>query len=228
MDTTKIKAIELVFDWNLWPRHSVNGIDGTNVARMREALRSGFVLPPVIANKADYRIIDGFHRTQAHLDVFGDDAEMDVDLREYDTEAAMFMEAGILNANQGMPMGPKDRAHFILKCRKYKYPWGAIAQALSMDEKRLREFVEKRSAKTESGETIPLPGGAINLGGKDKVLTDVQEHYARHAGGVVPEMYVSMLINALRSDALTIDEKGIRRLKELQELIGRILDECAV
>ena len=36
MGTTRIKAIELVFDWHLWPRHSVNGLDGTNVARMRE------------------------------------------------------------------------------------------------------------------------------------------------------------------------------------------------
>ena len=227
MGTTKIKAIELVFDWNLWPRHSVNGLDATNVARMREALRSGFTLPPVIANKDDYRIIDGFHRTQSHLDVFGDDVEMDVELREYESEAAMFLEAGILNAHQGMPMGPKDRAHFILKCRKYKYPWPAIAKALSMDEKRLRAFVEKRSAKTSSGETIPLPGGAINLGG-GKVLTESQEHYARHTGGVVPEMYVSMLINALKSDALMLDEKGIRRLRELNEIIEQILDGCLV
>lgn len=225
MVTEKIKAIELVYDWNLWPRHSVNGLDGTNVARMREALRSGFPLPPVIANKADYRIIDGFHRTQAHLDAFGDDAEIEVEFRTYDTEAAMFLEAGVLNAHQGMPMGPKDRAHFILRCRKYKYPWGAIAKALCMDEKRLREFVEKRSAKTKTGESIPLPGGAINLGGK--VLTETQEHYARHTGGVVPEMYVSMLINALKSDALMLDEKGIVRLKQLRALIDEVLDGCA-
>jgi len=224
MGTEKIKAIELVFDWNLWPRHSIKGLDKPNVARMREALRSGFHLPPIIANRADYRIIDGFHRTQAHLDVFGDGAEIEAEFRDYDTEAAMFLDAGILNAHQGLPMGPKDRAHFILKCRKYKYPWKLIAEALCMDEKQIKLFVEKRSAKTETGETIPLPGGAVNLGGK--TLTEAQEHYARHASGVVPEMYVAMLINALRGDAFMLTEKGIAKLRQLRDLIDEVLDGC--
>lgn len=228
MGTTTLKAIELVFDWNLWPRHSIGGLDSTNLARMREALRTGFPLPPVIANKKDLRIVDGFHRTRAVLDVCGDEGEIEVDLREYDTEAAMFLDAGILNAHQGMPMGPKDRAHFILKCRKYKFPWPKIAEALHMDEKHLREFVEKRSAKTEGGETIPLPSSAHNLSGK--TLTKDQEHFARHTGGGFsgPEMYITMLLNALKADAFTMSEKTIRRLEELRDLIGKVLDEVKV
>jgi len=225
MGIKKLKAIELVFDWNLWPRQAVQRLDSTNLARMKEALRSGFELPPIIANKKDLRIVDGFHRTKAYLSVLGDDAEMQAELREYKNDAAMFLEAGMLNAYQGLTMSPKDRAHFILKCRKYKIPPAAIAGALRIDRTKMEEFVAKRSAVTKDGETIPLPAGARNLAGKK--LTEVQEHYARTANGCMPEMYASMLINALKADALTLTDNTIGRLKELYNLIELILEEAA-
>ena len=225
MDTTRVKAIELVFDWNIWPRQSVQKLDGTNLARMKEALRSGFALPPIVANKKDLRIVDGFHRTKAYLDVFGDETEMDVYLKEYAKDAEMFLESGVLNNVQGLPLSPKDRAHFIIKCRKLKIPPAAIADALHMDVKRMKEFVEKRSATTEAGEVIPLPAGARNLAGKD--LTTEQEHYARTANGCLPEMYASMLINALNANALMLTENTMNRLQELYNIIERILEEAA-
>jgi len=225
MGIKKIKAIELVFDWNLWPRQAVQKLDSTNVARMKEALRSGFTLPPVIVNKADYRIIDGFHRTKAHLAVFGDDAIMEVELREYKNDAAMFLESGMLNSHQGLPMSPKDRAHFILKCRRFKIPPAAIAEALHMDVKKMKDFVAARSAKISTGEVIPLPAGARNLAGK--TLTVQQEHFAKTANGCIPEMYISMLINALDADACLLTDNTMKRLKELYNIIGLILDEAA-
>ena len=225
MGTTKVKAIELIFDWNLWPRQAVQKLDFTNLARMKVALRSGFALPPIIANKKDLRIIDGFHRTKAHLAVQGDEAEMEVILREYPNDAAMFLDAGTLNAYQGLTMSPKDRAHFILRCRKYKIPPAAVAMALRIDEEKMKEFIAKRSAKTKDGETIPLPAGARNLAGKK--LTDVQEHYARTANGCMPEMYTSMLINALEADAVILNENTMNRLRKLYDIIGLILEEVA-
>ena len=222
MGITKVKAIDLVFDWNLWPRQSAQRLDSTNLARMREALRSGFTLPPVLVSSKDYRIVDGFHRTRAYLDVFGDDVEIDAVLKEYETDAAMFLEAGATNHIHGLPMSPKDRAHFISKCRRFKLPWPAIATALNMNVDTLKTFVEKRTAKTEAGETIPLSRGAEGLAGK--VLTPTQEHYARTANGCMPEMYIAMLINALRAEGVAYTPKTIAKLQELHELIGEILD----
>lgn len=222
MGIKTIKAIELVFDWNLWPRQSAQRLDSTNVAKMREALRSGFPLPPVIVSAKDYRIVDGFHRTQAHLDVFGDDAEIEAILKDYENDAAMFLEAGATNHHHGLPMSPKDRAHFISRCRKYKLPWPAIAEALNMNADTVKEFVKKRTAKTEDGETIPLSRGAESLAGK--TLTQTQEHYARTSNGCIPAMYISMLINALRADGVILTENTINRLRELHQMIGEILD----
>jgi len=225
--TRKVKAIELVFDWNMWPRQSAQRLDSTNIADMRAALRAGFSLPPIVINKKDMRIVDGFHRVRAVLDVFGDDAEIEAIAKEYESDAQMFLEGGALNMhwNHGLKMGPKDRAHFILKCRKLKIPPAAIAEALHIDEKAMRDFVAKRSAKTKDGEVIPLPAGARGLAGKE--LTEVQEHFARTANGCLPEMYISMLLNALNAEAVMLDGKTLSRLRELRDKIDVILDEAA-
>lgn len=89
----------------------------------------------------------------------------------------------------------------------------------------MEEFVAKRSATTKDGEIIPLPAGARNLAGKK--LTEVQEHFARTANGCMPEMYASMLINALKADALTLTDNTIARLRELYNLIELIIEEAA-
>lgn len=225
MDTKKIKAIELTFDWNLWPRQSAQKLDSTNIARMKASLRSGFPLPPVIVNKADLRIVDGFHRTKAYLAVFGDGAEMEVELREYPNEEAMILDAGATNFTHGLPLSPKDRAHFVLKCRRLKIPWPAIASALRIEEKSLKEFIKERTAKTRDGETIALSAGSRNF--KGKILTEVQEHYVRTANGCVPEMHISMLINALKADAMILSKRTRKRLQELNDIIELILEEAA-
>jgi hypothetical protein len=225
MDITKMKAIELVLDWNLWPRQSIGILDSTNLRQMEEALKAGYALPPVIASAKDFRVTDGFHRITAILSVFGEDADIEVFLRDYNNDAEMFLDAGRMNSHHGLPMRPKDRAHFILRARKFKIPPIAIAEVLGMDVKLMKDFICKRSATTEAGEVIPLPAGALNLGGK--TLTQTQEHYARTANGGMPEMYVNMLLNAIRADALLLSDKTIVKLGELRDEIERILSEAA-
>ena len=226
METTKVKAIELVMDWSLWPRQAAQRLDSTNVARMKEALRSGFPLPPVIINKKDYRIVDGFHRTKAVLDVFGDDAEIDAITKDYATEQEMFLEAGATNHHHGLPMGPKDKAHFITRCRKMHIPWPAIADALNMDAKRVQEFVKKRTAKTSTGETIPLSSGAKHMAGM--VLDKAQEHYVRtETGGGGPSMHLSIIINALQSKSIPVNTKSVNQMERLRDLVADWLAEVA-
>lgn len=224
MATTKVKAIELVFDWNLWPRHKTEVLDQTNIRQLREALRVGVRLPPIVVNAKDLRIVDGFHRTRAVLDMYGDEGEIDAELRHYENDNQMYLEAAALN-NHGLKLSPKDRAHFILTAKKRKIPPEAIAVALGMDVKSMKEFIEKRSAKTSAGETIPLPAGALNLAGK--TLTEAQEHYARTANGCMPEMYANMLYNALCADALLLDAKTVKVLQRLYDKIAEFLEEAA-
>lgn len=222
MGIKTIKAISLIPDYNLWPRYGVDSLDSTNVSRMRKALRAGYELPHVIASN-DNRIIDGFHRTRAILDVFGDDAKIKVEFREYQNEGEMLVDAALLNATQGLPMSPKDKAHFILKARKTKVPWPAIAEALKMDPEDVKQFIERRSATTQDGEKIALSYGAKNMAGKQ--LNTVQEHYVRTSNACVPEMYISMLLNALQAEGLIITPKTAKRLSDLRYQIDLTLEE---
>jgi hypothetical protein len=157
--------------------------------------------------------------------VFGDEADMVVELRDYKDDKQMLLEAGALNQH-GLKLSPQDRAHFILNCRKHKIPPAAIAAALGMDPAKMTDFLKRRTAETQNGETIALPGGALNLAGKK--LTREQEHYARHTAGVVPQMYANMLYNALCADALILDEKTVKTLQKLHSKLTEVLDGALV
>jgi hypothetical protein len=185
---------------------------------MREALEAGVTLPPVVVNKEDMRVVDGFHRVTTVLDLYGDDAEIEADVRSYESEGEMFLDAGRYNSKHGLPMSPMDRAHFILRARRMRIPAPAIAQALGMQAEAMKAFIEKRSATVKStGEKIPLAYGAAHLSAEEhgKELNAAQEHYARTADGNAPMFHARTLLKALRADALTLSEKDIEVLREL-------------
>ncbi len=223
----KIKAIECILDWNLWPRRE-GELDSTNLKRMREAMEAGIILPPIIVNKDDMRVVDGFHRVTASLSVFGDDAEIDADVRAYASEQEMFLDAGRFNAIHGLPMSPLDKAHFIIKARRMKIPAPEIAKALGMQADAMKEFLEKRSAIVKStGEKIPLAYGAQHLSTAEngKELNSNQEAYARTATGNAPMMHARMLLKALKADALKLRDSDIELLWDLSAEIAKITED---
>jgi hypothetical protein len=121
-------------------------------------------------------------------------------------------------------MGPKDRAHFISKCRKLKLPWPAIAQALSMDAKSVKDFVARRTAKSQDGKTVILPSSAKQYAGK--TLDSQEEHYVRTEQGYGgPPVHVSILINALKARSVIPNQKAVAAMRELRLLIDSWLAE---
>lgn len=225
MVTKKVKAIDLVLDWNLCPRHEAESLDSTNLKRMKDALVAGIKLPPVVINEKDNRIVDGFHRVKAHLSVYGDEATIIAEIRNFQSEADMFKESARLNNQHGLPLSPRDRAYVINKARKFKIPMPAIAEALGLDPKEAKDFLEKRSAKSQSGETIILSGGSRNLAGK--VLTPNQETYVKACPGTSAQLYARLLLNALKAEAVIFNDKVIESLSELRGEIDKILAEVA-
>lgn len=215
-----VKAVELILDWSLWPRHDAHSTDSTNITRMCEALRAGVTLPPIIVG-SDMRVVDGFHRTKAYLREYGDDVKMKADVRVYESDADMFADAIRYNAINGLPLSPKDRAHAILKARKFKLPMSVIAMALGMSEASMKEFLAKRTATNPDGEKIALSYGASDLAGKQ--LTEKDMKFVDTIGANIPGMHASMLINTLRADSLVLSENTIEKLKELRDLIDRVL-----
>ena len=222
-----MKAIELVFDWNLWPRQSIGTLDATNLSQLRESLRAGYEIPPVVINKADYRIIDGFHRTRAIIDVFGKDADIDVIVNDYKDEKEMVLDSGRLNAFQGLKLSPTDRAHFAAKCKKMKIPVSVIAETLKINKDKFKEWYAGRTAISQkTGETIVLKN-SMRKPFAGKQMTEGQIELNRSSGvGLVINAQLSIIINHFKA-GIVGDEGTIKRLRELIELVTPILDEAS-
>ena len=217
----KMKVLELIADWALWPRWEANDLDSTNISRMKEALRAGMELPPIIADAKSFRIIDGFHRQKSYLSVYGEGVESQVELREYKNEGEMYLDATRMNTIQGLPLSPKDKVHVILVGRRMKLPLAKIAEALGMRKEKAQEFIAKRTATTSTGEKIPLSAGAMKLAGKH--LNKEQEKFARTSNGMQPIVNARLLLNALRANSSPLTQKELDIYIELRdELTDRI------
>jgi len=210
-------AVELVRDWDLWPRFDAAGLDGTNVRQMKEFLRAGGSLPAIIVDRISKRLIDGFHRVAALMAVYGDTVEVEVELRDYKNEKEMFVDAIRLNVSQGLKLSQKDKAHAIVKGLKKKISNKALALVLGMRPEVYADFKKKRTATTEDNETLALSHGASELAGK--MLTKAQEKYARSASGILPIVHGRILLNALRANCMPLSEEDVVILGELRDAI---------
>ena len=217
----KVKALELIKDWALWPRYEANDLDQTNIRRMKEAINAGETLPPVIVDEKSYRIVDGFHRVSAVISLFGEDAEIDAILRRYKNDGEMFLDAALVNTRHGLPLSPKDKVHVILTAKRMKIPIAKVAAALGMTKEVANGLLERRTATTDKGETIPLSAGAMSLAGKK--LTKAQEKFARTANGILPIVNARLLMNALRASSCPLTEKEVEVLIELRSEIDKAL-----
>jgi len=224
----RVKVLELVQDWDLWPRYEAGKLDSTNLRKLCEVLKAGKPFDtPMVVDAKSMRIVDGFHRAKALLTVKGMDAEADVLLVDYKDDIEMRLAAARFAHSGSLQMTPKDIAHFCLRMRRDRVPWPRIAEALSMDPERCRSMIERRSIDTPDGR-------AAVAGGAEELVTRLQEsgkrpnsdqvHYARHADGSVPRMHAWQLLNAVRAyRTIGFDEKTIAVLKELYAAIGEVL-----
>ena len=220
----KVKALTLVVDYNIYPRSGRDVLDATNLSRIKKALKSGIEMDPIIVDRKTRKIVDGVHRHNKYLDVFGEDAEIPVVFRDYKNDMDMFLASAEINNRHGLALSPRDKAYVISRAiATGKVPMGTIAQVLGMDEETTEKFVSKRTAiDGQTGETVVLSGGARNL--KQQTLTKDQVDYAKTAPGVSAQHYATLLLKGLRCGAITLTPHLITVLEDLQKEIDFHVD----
>ena len=109
----------LVLDRDLSPRARLGS---NHVRQLAESLRAGAELPPIVVERQTSRVVDGFHRVEAHRRVYGPEALIDAVEKDYADEAELFEDAMRLNSAHGSRLAPYDQ----LRCV-------AIAERLSID-----------------------------------------------------------------------------------------------
>jgi hypothetical protein len=214
-----MKAVELVLDFDLYPR---GNIDAHNVKNLCNALEAGAELPPIVIDKKSKRVIDGFHRRKAHLQTFGDDAEVAVVEKSYKDDAAMFLDAVRYNGAHGAKLDPFDRARCTIIAERLSIPLDAVAGALNMPVDKLAALHTTRTAKDSGGLTIPIKRTFRHMAGRK--LNKRQESANERSSGMNQVFYANQLIDLIEAKLLDKDdEKLLERLLVLHGLLEELL-----
>ena len=104
--TTRRRLVSgLVLDRELSPRERLGS---NHVRQLAEALRAGATFPPIVVQRGTSRVVDGFHRVEAHRRVYGREALVEVVEKEYVDDGELFLDAVRLNAAHGSRLAPYD------------------------------------------------------------------------------------------------------------------------
>lgn len=212
----KIKVSELLLDYELYPR---DRIEPFNVTQMVEALKAGRELPPIVVDRKSHRVVDGFHRLRAYQKLYGLNAEIPVELKDYEDDSKMFYSAVSLNANHGRQLSSYDRARCIAKAETFKLEPEAISAALNMTLQRIVEMKVERFA-TYKMEPRVLKRTTAHLAGKE--LTDEEAEYNVKAGGMPQSFYINQVIAMLEADTVNWENQKVgNALKKLYDLLDK-------
>jgi len=216
--TQTIKAAFLIEDFELYPRLRV---DDLHVARLAEALLAGQELPPIVADRATLRIVDGFHRRRAYIKAFGPDAEVPVLLKEYPDEKAILLDAIRHNAGHGKRFTAADEVRALLLAERVGLEPAVVANALAIRVEKLTELASQRVA-VSGAEKVVLKPALRHLAGTR--LTPEQELANRHLNGNQASFYARSLIELLESGGIDWGNRVlVERLLKLYQLLGELL-----
>ena len=205
--TTKVKASLLIKDYNLYPRGQINSY---NVQRIKQILEAGYPMPPIVADKTSYRIVDGFHRVTAYQSLFGPDIEIDVVLQKYASEAELFKAAIDLNANHGQALSTYDRVRCLVIGEKLGLTRDDLSGVLKLSRDRADHLLLNRVSL--AGEVLKRT--TEHFAGHD--LDAEQSSYNRRAGGHNQLYYINQVVQLLASDSVDWEKSSVREgLKRL-------------
>lgn len=220
----KLPAVQLVFDFELYPRSDV---DDTHVAHIAEAIRAGTQMPPIIACADSFRIIDGFHRTRAWIRVNGKDAVVEVILKRYRSDRERFIDAMKYNAHHGHNLTTADRARCVLFAEKFHISMEVLAGALSMTTEAVGKLTVNRVGKmrvanaADTAEKVPLKYVVRHM--KGRTMTRAQVEAQKRLGGNNQVFIVNQLITLIESDLLDhANPKLMERLADLRTYLNKM------
>jgi hypothetical protein len=224
MSTVKtLPLTTLVEDFSLYPR---NRVDDTHISDLVRALQAGAELPPIIADAATKRIVDGFHRRRAYLRVLGPEAAAKVELRRYRNEAALFLEAVDLNAHHGRKLDRHDQSRIVLRLRELQVDDRTIALTLHVPEQQVQTLSVRVVYEASTGTPQPIKRGLEHMKGQTVTadqMTVIDSVRSADVGRLALEL--TRLLDAQLADLH--DNTTVVRLQALSTSIAAALHAVA-
>lgn len=206
MSSKAVPLSSLVEDLDaLYPRHA---IDSAHVSALARALQTGAKLPVIVVDKKSLRIIDGLHRKRAYQRVMGPQAEIEVDLRAFASEADMVRAAVELNATHGRRLDAQDMTKCALMLERHGLKREQIALTLHTTEPHVERLLVR--VVVVAGTRLPVkPILWPKEGEKPREVTSVQYEIAQGASGWRTQQTVTQLTRELSGDVLNMEDAAL-------------------
>lgn len=219
----KHKISELVEDFDVYPRGSVDSQHATDIA---SAMESGVSVPPIIIEKKTKRIVDGVHRKRAFGAVFGEDHEVDCIEKSYANDGELVVDAMRYNSAHGRSLTSHDKAKCLLLADKFNIDIELVGQALHMTQTRLGELRAGRIGRVQSAGPIALKRTIGHMSGRE--LTEAQAQANSRLSGMNQSFYANQLITLIENDLIDHANPALRdTLYKLENALKRYLGKEA-
>lgn len=213
-----LPAVELILDYRIYPRQH---IDESNVRAIAASVLAGEKLPPVVADAASKRVIDGFHRVTQALRA-DSEATITVELVEYADEGEMFLDAVARNARHGARLTSYDQSRVVSIADDWQISKEKLAKALAIPLARIDTIRASRTAFGRDGSKVQVKRPLRNLAGT--TLTEAQESANRQSSGWPAAFHAKQLIVLLETDLVDLEEEHTRSaLEKLSEVLAACL-----
>lgn len=211
-----VKAVDLIEDYDLYPRGSV---DATNVTRLVEALETGKELPPILVEAKTLRIVDGFHRKRAAIRHGGEEAVVQIIERKYRSDAELFEEACKYNSSHGVKLNSYDRVRCLQIAERIGLSLNRVAGAMGLSVERCGSLRVDRTATSAAGLSLPIKRTIRHMRGRP--LTERQQEANTKLSGMNQVFYVNQVIELIESELLNTDDQTLMgRIGVLQALLN--------
>ena len=204
------KLSELVLDFDLYPRGSV---DSHHVGEIAQAIEAGATMPPIVIDKKSKRITDGFHRWRAYKQLNDEEFEVECVEKAYKNEGEMLLDAMRFNASHGRALTSHDKAHCLIIAKKFKLSDHLVAQALNLTTGKIGKM---RSTKIGRLGRRPIALKRTIRHMAEKPLTVDQGEANEKLSGMAQLFYVNQLKILIKSNLIDYDNADL--MEGLQEL----------
>lgn len=196
----------LVLDREFFPRAGM----GSNLVRqLAEALRASASLPPIVVERETSRVVDGFHRVEAHRRVYGREALIEVLEKDYPDEAEMFLDVMRLNSAHGSRLAPYDQLRCIGISQRLSIDPSRVASALSVRPSYVGELSARRLG-TELATRSPIPLKRTIEHMRGRPLTTAQMEANQKLGGQSQAFYLNQLNMLIENGLLNLEDSRVR------------------
>ena len=218
---SKIKVTELVWDAEIYPRLAISDV---HVGQIADALRSGATIPPIIVDAKTKRIVDGVHRWRATQRVFGTDAEISCEEREFESENALFLAAIEANADHGLRYSAFEQTKNILRAEERGISRDVLSKVMRVTPEKLERIVETKTGFRRVGNDDvreALKPALRPL--KGKRLSKEQQAANQYSGGLGASYYINQTILLVKAGlGKRWGGQNVKvKLKELRDLLNK-------